>query len=163
MSQAVLKSGADDEAVTAVATNNLVAVRLEAEGGDAPAKALCAELLRKLEALFDKVDAQPRPHVSVSTGAVCTSVEPWRPSYHRVSGAFPNMTGVPAPAQGQEVRLRASLQRRLGPGQQEALAANYALLLLLAGRAEAARDFADATLARCLLLRMRLPCPPQKH
>ncbi len=51
--------------------------------------------------------------------------------------------------QGQEVRLRSGLERRLGPAQQEALCSNYALLLSLAGRADAARDFATATLARC--------------
>ncbi len=54
--QGVLKGGGGDEAVTAVATNNWVAERLLAEGGDpAPPKKLCADLLRKLEAFFDKV------------------------------------------------------------------------------------------------------------
>jgi hypothetical protein len=56
----VLSSGADDEAVAAVATNNLMAARMSAEGGDAPGKALAAELLRKLEPLFDKARTSQR-------------------------------------------------------------------------------------------------------
>lgn len=44
-------------------------------------------------------------------------------------------------AQGREVRMKVTLERRLSQAQKEVIYANYALLLLLAGRSDAAREF----------------------
>ncbi len=45
--------------------------------------------------------------------------------------------------------MKGSLDRRLSAAQQEALYGNYALLLLAAGRADAAQDVTASLLARC--------------
>ncbi|CAL8460581.1 g110 [Coccomyxa elongata] len=42
---------------------------------------------------------------------------------------------------GREVRMKVTLERRLSQAQKESIYANYALLLLLAGRSDAAREF----------------------
>ena len=54
--------------------------------------------------------------------------------------------------QGQGLQVKGSLDRRLSAPQQEALYGNYALLLLAAGRADAAQDVTASLLARCALI-----------
>jgi hypothetical protein len=49
-----LREGVEDEAVLAVATNNLVAEQLASEG-EPPQRKLCADLLKRFEAVLDKV------------------------------------------------------------------------------------------------------------
>ena len=54
--------------------------------------------------------------------------------------------------QNREVHLKGSLEKRLSQAQKEVLCSNYALLLLLAGRSDAARDVSASLMERYLLL-----------
>ena len=156
--QGVLKGGGGDEAVAAVATNNWVAERLLAEGGDPAPKKLCTDLLRKLESFFDKVTSLlgPLPFDRWNGGGV-SRINRGSRTYVTVaphgaqrwdSGLGAHQGGAGA-TQGQGLQVKESLDRRLSAAQKEALYGNYALLLLLAGRADAAQDVTASLLAKC--------------
>ena len=50
----MLEAGVEDEPAMAVATNNITALQVALEGESA-SRRVCADLLRRVEALFDRV------------------------------------------------------------------------------------------------------------
>ncbi len=139
-----MKDGVEDDAVTAVASNNWVAERLASEGDAAPKK-LAAELLKKFEGFFEKVNSVlKRFHFfcCLMDGKPCSG-----------SGDHRRFTDflVVQCTQGRELRMKATLERRLSQAQKEVMYANYALLLMLAGRNDAARECTTFLQTWCVL------------